>query len=110
MIIDNPIIRFALKAISACGLVDRQRDSGAGRSNGGEQRDFPFVLVGPAPDGRWGVFQKDFNNPQALFDELRDACNYANELARTRADSIVLIQKKRDSSPNPDSSAVQGTM
>lgn len=110
MIIDNPVIRLVLKAISAFGLVDSRRDSGAVRSNRGEQRDSPFVLVGRAPDGRWGVFQGDFVNPQSVFDELQDACTHANELARTRSDSMVLIRKEPDSSALPDSSMAAGTM
>lgn len=110
MIIDDPVIRLVLKAISAFGLAGSQRDYGTGRGNRGEQREFPFVLVGRAPDGRWGVFQGDFDNPQALFDEMQEACHYANELARTRTGSIVLIQKGRDPSGNPGSSIAQGTM
>lgn len=93
MIINNPVIRLALKAMSACGLIDGQRDSATSRSNRAEQRDSPFVLVGRAPDGRWGVFQQNFDKPLALFDELQDACNHANDLARTRTDAMVLIQK-----------------
>ena len=110
MIINNPVIRLVLKAISACGLVDSERDSDTSRSNRGEQRDSPFVLVGRAPDGRWGVFQGDFDKPQTSFDELRDACNYANELAKTRINSMVLIQKGRISAGNRDSSIAQGTL
>ena len=110
MIISNPVIRLVLKAISACGLIDGQRDSATSRSNRAEQRDSPFVLVAGAADGRWGVFQQDFVKPQALFDEMQDACNYANELARTRTDAMVLIQKRRDAGANPDSSMAQGTM
>ncbi len=108
MIISNPVIRLVLKAISAFGLVDSQRDSGAGRSSQGEQRDSPFVLVGRAPDGRWGVFQQDFDKPQALFEELQDACNHANELSKFRTGSMVLIQK--GTAANPDSSVAERTM
>jgi hypothetical protein len=32
MIIINPVIRLVLKAISACGLIDGQRDSATSRS------------------------------------------------------------------------------
>ena len=109
MIINNPVIRLVLKAISACGLVYSQRDADTSRSNR-EQRDSPFVLVGRAPDGRWGVFQGDFDIPRTSFDELRDACNYANELAKTRINSMVLIQKGRISAGNRDSSIAQGTL
>jgi len=102
MILDNPVTRLMLRAMSLCGLIELQRDADAGRGNGAEQRDSPFVLVGRAADGKWGVFQRDFDHPQALFGELQDACNYANELARNRADSMVLIQKDRDPAAHPD--------
>lgn len=108
MIISNPVIRLVLKAVSACGLIDSERDSAASRSRRVEQRDSPFVLVACAPDGRWGVFQQDFDKPQASFDALQEACDYANELAKTRLDSMVLIRKSRDSAAHPDSSIAQG--
>jgi hypothetical protein len=99
-----------LNAISACGLIDRQRDFAASRSNRVEQKVSPFVLVACAPDGRWGVFQRDFDKPQASFDELQEACDYANEIARTRIDSMVLIRKRPDCAAHPDSSMAQGTI
>jgi len=110
MIISNPVIRLVLNAISACGLIDSQRDSATSRSNRVEQRDSPFVLVAWAPDGRWGVFQQDFDKPQASFDELQEACDYANELTKTRIDSMVLIRKRRDSAANPDLSMAEATI
>ena len=110
MIISNPVMRLVLKAISACGSIYSQRDSAASSSNRVEQRDSPFVLVACAPDGRWGVFQRDFDKPRASFDELQEACDYANELAKTRIDSMVLIRKGRNSGANPDSSMAQGTI
>jgi hypothetical protein len=108
MIISNPLVRVVLKAISACGLMDGQRESAASCGNRVEPRDSPFVLVACAPDGTWGVFQQDFDKPRVSFDELQEACDYANELARTRADSMVLIRKRRDSVANPDSSLAAG--
>jgi hypothetical protein len=110
MIINNPVIRLALKVISVCGLMDPSRESAASRSNRVEPGDSPFVLVACGPDGRWGVFQQDFDKPRASFDELQEACDYANELARSRTDSMVLIRKRRDSAANPDSSLAAGTI
>jgi len=108
MIINNPMVSFVLKAITACGLGAGPQDAASSRSNRVEQRDSPFVLVAGAPDGRWGVFQQDFEKPQACFDELQEACDYANQLARTRADSMVLIGKRRDAAAIPDSSMAAG--
>ena len=109
MIVSNPVTRFVLKAISACGLFGRQRDSATSRSRRVEQTVSPFVLVAHAPDGRWGVFQQDFDKPQALFDGRQEACDYANELARTRTGSMVLIGKSRGSDVNPGSPMEGGT-
>lgn len=108
MILNNPVIRLVLKAISACGLIDGERDSAARSSNRVEQKDSPFVLVECALDGRWGVFQQDFDNPQASFDEKQQACDYANELARNRTDTMVLIGRRPASGTNPGSSMAQG--
>jgi len=94
MIISSPVIRFVLKAISACGLIDGHYDSAASRDNRVGRRDSPFVLVAwCAADGRWGVFQRNFDQPQASFDEMQEACDYANKLAKTRVDSMVLIRR-----------------
>ena len=104
MSIITPTIRFVLNAISACGLIDNQRDSATSRGNRVGQKDSPFVLVAGSADGRWGVFQRNFDQPQASFDEMQEACDYANELAKTRIDSMVLIRKRQDSAANLDSS------
>ena len=110
MILDNSAIRLLLKAISAFGLIDNPRDSAAGRGKRVQKKDSPFVLVACAADGRWRVFQRDFDEPLAAFDELQEACDYASELARTRMDSMVLIGKRRDSAAHPNSSMAQGTI
>lgn len=110
MSIITPTIRFVLNAISACGLIDNQRDSATSRGNRVGQKDSPFVLVAGAPDGRWGVFQRNFDMPQASFDGMQEACDYANELAKTRMDSMVLIRKGRDSAANPDPYIAAGTI
>jgi len=110
MIISNPVIRFVRRAVSACGLIDGLGDSSASRGKRIEPRDSPFVLVAYAPDGRWGVFQQDFEKPHALFDKLQEACDYANELAKTRTDSMVLIGNRRGSAANADLSIVAGAI
>lgn len=93
MMIVTPVVRFVVNAISTCGLIDDQRDSATNRSNQVRQEDSPFVLVASAADGRWGVFQRNFDMPQASFDGMQEACDYANEIAKTRVDSMVLIRR-----------------
>jgi hypothetical protein len=110
MLLDNPTIRFVLKAISAFGWIDHHRESAAGRGNRVQKKDSPFVLVACAADGRWRVFQQDFDKPLAEFDELQEACDYASELAKTRMDSMVLIGKRRDPAANRNSSMAEGTI
>ena len=97
----TPAIRFVRNAISACGLIDDPRDSATRRGNRVGQEDSPFVLVAGAADGRWGVFQRNFDMPQASFDGMQEACDYANEIAKTRLNSMVLIRKRRDPAANP---------
>jgi len=109
MMISNPVFRLMLKALSAFGLLGNQRDSATRRGNRIDQRDCPFVLVARAAGGRWGVFQQDFDRPQAVFDDMQEACDYANELARTRIGSIVLMGKSRGATANPGSSIAEGT-
>ena len=93
MILNHPVIRLALKAMSACGLMIDNQHEAAALSRRRELGDPPFVLVAHAPDGRWGVFERNFEKPLAAFNELQEACDYANELARTRTGSMVLIGK-----------------
>ena len=98
----TPVIHFVSNAISACGLIDNQRGSATSRGNRVGQEDSPFVLVAGAADGRWGVFQRNFDMPQALFDGMQEACDYANEIAKTRLNSMVLIRRRRDPAANPE--------
>jgi hypothetical protein len=106
MMIVTPMIRFVVNAISTCGLIDDQRDSATNRSNRVRQEDSPFVLVAGAADGRWGVFQRNFDMPQASFNEMQEACDYANEIAKTRLNAIVLIRKRQDPAAIPETKSV----
>jgi|SRR6187549_3981245 len=110
MILINPVTRLVLKAISVFGSIGHQGDSAASRDNGIQKKDSPFVLVACAADGRWRVFQQDFDKPLAAFDEMQEACDYASKLAKTRTDSMVLIGKRPDSATHRNSSLTQGTI
>jgi len=110
MILDNPAIRLVLKVISAFGLMDNQRDSAVSRGNRVREKDSPFVLVACAADGKWRVFQQDFDKPLAEFDELQPACDYASTLARTRMDTMVLIGNRPETAANRSSSLAQGSI
>ena len=110
MILDNPLFRLVLKAISTYGLIGSQPDSVMSRGTRDQQRDSPFVLVAGTADARWGVFQQDFEKPLAAFDELQEACDYAGQLAKTRTDSMVLIGKRRVPAADRNSSMAEGTI
>lgn len=109
MAIDNPVIRFVLKVMSACGLMVRQGDTAAAFGDRRVAGDCPFVLVARDAAGRWGVFHRDFETPLASFDEMQAACDYANERAKLQADSMVLIGRRRQAPDHPDSSMAQAT-
>ena len=103
MTIITQVIRFVVNAVSTCGLIDDQRDSATNRSSRRVAREgSPFVLVAGAAYGRWGVFQQNFDMPQASFDGMQEACDYANEIAKTRMNSMVLIRRRRDPAANPE--------
>lgn len=109
MVIDNPVIRFVLKVLSACGLMSGRADSAAVFGSHRVAGDCPFVLVARDDRGRWGVFHRDFETPLASFDEMQAACDFANERAKLQADSMVLIGRQREAPAHPDSSMAQGT-
>lgn len=109
MIISNPVIRFALKVMSVCGLAHAQNDSVAVRGSRPGHATSPFVLVTPGADGKWGVFQHDYDRPLATFERKQEACDYANEHASTQTDAMVLLGKRRDTSAHPDSSRAERT-
>jgi hypothetical protein len=75
-------------------------DGNTGRTlpAGNEKKDPARVLW-------WGVFQRNFDMPQASFDGMQDACDYANEIAKTRLNSMVLIRKNRDPAANPETTS-----
>lgn len=41
---------------------------------------------------QWDVNEKGFDKPLASFDSEQDACSYANDLARTREGSKVVVE------------------
>lgn len=42
-------------------------------------------------NGRWDVFENDFEKPLASFDDRQDAADYANKLCGTKEGSTVLM-------------------
>ena len=104
MIARYPLIRFLLDALTVSGRVDGGRESAVRQENRYARLDTTFVLVAGAPDGRWEVFQREYDKPQASFDEFQKACDFATDLARTRAGAMILIRRESNASAGPDSS------
>jgi hypothetical protein len=48
--------------------------------------------VSRGENSRWDVNERGFDKPLASFDSEGEACNYANDLARSRQGSKVVVQ------------------
>ncbi len=90
--------RYLLDMASACGFIDSKNASAAmGSDTSLQPVDSPFVLVAHGASGKWDVYAQDFDHPIASFSERQAGCDYANGLAKTKKDSMVLIREWRDS-------------
>ena len=56
-----------------------------------DQKGGIVFRVARGENGQWDVNEKGFDKPLASFDSEQDACSYANDLARTRQGSKVVI-------------------
>ena len=43
-------------------------------------------------NSQWDVNEKGFDKPLASFDSEKDACSYANDLAKTKQGSKVVVE------------------
>ena len=43
-------------------------------------------------NSQWDVNEKGFSKPLASFDHEKDACSYANDLAKTKQGSKVVVE------------------
>lgn len=48
--------------------------------------------VSRGENSQWDVSEKGFDKPLASFDSEKDACSYANDLAKTKEGSKVVIE------------------
>lgn len=56
-----------------------------------DQKGDIVFRVARAENGKWDVDEKGFDKPLASFDSEQDACNYANEIAKTKQGSTVVV-------------------
>lgn len=73
-------------------FVDNKNDQPEKLSGQGGGKECPFILVAHSENGRWDVYSGNFDNPLATFDQRQECCDFANNLAMKKADSIVLIR------------------
>ena len=69
------------------------------------QSGFHVIYVLGEENGKWAVFEKGTRAPIASFNNQRDACDYSNEIAKTMADSILVIHNKSSEVPRAEVTA-----
>jgi hypothetical protein len=57
-----------------------------------DQKGDIVFQVSRGENGQWDVSERDFDKPLALFDSEGDACGYANNLAKTKEGSRVVVE------------------
>ena len=60
-----------------------------------DQKGDVVFRVSCGANSQWDVNEKGFDKPLASFDSEKDACSYANDLARTRAGSKVVVEGRK---------------
>jgi hypothetical protein len=57
-----------------------------------DQKGNIVFRVSRGPNSQWDVNEKGFDKPLASFESEKDACSYANDLARTKEGSKVVVE------------------
>ncbi len=57
-----------------------------------DQKGDIVFRVSRGENSQWDVNEKGFDKPLASFDSERDACSYANDLAKTKQGSKVVVE------------------
>jgi hypothetical protein len=60
-----------------------------------DQKGDIVFRVSCGENGQWEVNEKGFDKPLASFDSEKDACTYANDLAKTKQGSKVVVEAER---------------
>ena len=58
---------------------------------GFDQKGDIVIRVSRGKNNKWDVNEKGFDKPLASFDTEQDACTYANDIARTKQGSKVVV-------------------
>jgi hypothetical protein len=59
---------------------------------GFDQKGDIVFRVSRAKNNKWDVSEKGFDKPLASFDSEKDACAYANDIAKTKHGSRVVVE------------------
>jgi len=60
-----------------------------------DQKGDIVFRVSRGKDSQWDVNEKGFDKPLASFDSEKDACSYANDLAKTKQGSKVVVEGRQ---------------
>ena len=60
-----------------------------------DQKGDVVFRVSLGENSQWDVNEKGFDKPLASFDSEQDACSYANDLAKTRQGSNVVVEGRK---------------
>jgi Uncharacterized protein conserved in bacteria (DUF2188) len=60
-----------------------------------QKRDIVFRVSRGESSSLWDVNEKGFDKPLASFESESDACNYANNLAKTKHGSKVVVEGRK---------------
>jgi len=60
-----------------------------------DQKGNVIFRVSRGANGQWDVSEKGFDKPLASFDSEKDACSYANDLAKAKPGSKVVVEGRQ---------------
>lgn len=60
-----------------------------------DQKGEIVFRVSRGASSQWDVSEKGFDKPLASFDSEKDACSYANDLAKTKQGSKVVVEGRQ---------------
>lgn len=59
-----------------------------------DQKGDIVFRVAQGENSKWDVNEQGFDKPLASFDSEQDACDYANDIAKTKLGSTVVVEKR----------------
>ncbi len=70
-----------------------------------DQKGAVVIHVSPSEDGHWDVWENDFENPLASFDDKDVACDYADKLTMAKDGATVVVVDDARPNRTPDGMA-----